>query len=102
MNILKLVEKGIYLTAHAKDKMHEESFNMEDLKSILINGFPQRTNSTTVNKTGLRLNLKPHFSVTFNNKTVVCCESVEKGILVISLFHGLPNKLETNPKYRMR
>lgn len=45
-------------------------------------------------------NKKPHITITYKNLTIVACESAEKGVLIISCYHGKPHQFWSNPYNR--
>jgi hypothetical protein len=72
------------------------------VKEVLLNGKPQLDSSTT-NYRQHAWNRKPHYGIYYEplNLTVVACESLEKGVLVVSAFHGKAHIMNSNPHNRV-
>jgi len=98
INIKELLRNGIFWTFHAKKEMKEENITMEDIKQVLAEGIARKEFCKHNDKSRAWNNTIPYAVISKRlNLTVIVCESFEKGILVKTVFHGLPKKLETNP-----
>jgi hypothetical protein len=98
MNVETLLNNGIYISNHAKEKMRDESISEREVKETLLNGQSIADRSTS-NYRERAWNRKQHYSAYYEelNLTVVFCESLEHGILVCSTFHGKAHDISSNP-----
>lgn len=101
LDLKTLLNNGLFYTRHAQTEMTDENITELEIKKVLENGTPKADNSTRNDKT-YAWNHKLHFTVTYNNLTVVICESAEKGILIVSTYHGLPHQILSNPYNRRK
>lgn len=99
-SIKKFLANGIYYTKHALEKMKEEKVTEKEILEVLNNSEGKMDYSKTYRINAW--NIKPHITFTYNNLTVVACESKEKGILIISVYHGRPKDFFSNPNNRKK
>jgi len=102
IDVKKLLENGLYISNHSKEKMQIESITEIQIREALLNGIAKFDSSTT-NYRQHAWNRKPHYSIYYEplNLTVVACESLEKAVLVVSVFHGLAHDMNSNPHNRL-
>ena len=98
-DVERLIAKGIFFSNHAQDKLREENIDISEIYRVLQNGTPMIDNSATNNREHA-WNRKPHLSIEHGGLTIVCCESMEGGILVVSAFHGNAHDIRTNPRFK--
>lgn len=96
-NIIDLIMNGLKLTNHAKNKMIQENISVKDIYLTLLSGKNSNTDTSTRNNKEYAWNIKPHQTVTFNNLTVVFVVSRENYCLIISVYHGFPHHIRSNP-----
>lgn len=102
MDFENFAKNGIFTTVHTKEKMALENITIEQIKEVLLNGTPTLDSSTT-NYRQHAWNRKPHYSIFYEplNLTIVVCESLEKAVLVVSVFHGKAHIMNSNPHNRV-
>ena len=102
MDFGNFAKNGIFTTVHTREKMVLENISLEQIKTVLLSGTPILDHSTT-NYRKHAWNRKPHYSIYYEplNLTVVACESLEKAVLVVSVFHGLAHDMNSNPHNRL-
>jgi len=96
MQLETLVENGLYYSQHAKQKMALENITEQEVKEVLLNGIAKFDRSNQNDKSRA-WNKKPHHSSFWNGLTVVWCESYEKGVMVVSVYHGESHNITSNP-----
>lgn len=98
MDLRNLAKNGVFYSVHAKEKMQLENISERDVREAIENGEPKPDSSKT-NYREYAWNKKQHFTFHYAlaNLTVVACESLEHGILICSVYHGLPHNLNSNP-----
>lgn len=101
LDLKTLLNNGLFYTRHAQTEMADENITTSEIKETLENGTPKPDNSTRNDKT-FAWNHKLHFTVTYNDLTVVVCESVESAILVVSVYHGFPHIFSSNPYNKVK
>ncbi len=98
IEVLKMLEKGIYLSNHVKDKMQIEKISLTEVKKVLLNAQIDFSRNVRVNRVNA-LNVRNHLLASYEGLTVCFCESQEKGIFLISVFKGKPYEIKTNPSF---
>jgi len=98
LKVKELLRNGIFYSEHASEKLRAERISKEQIREVLLSGEPKPDRSTSNNRERA-WNRKQHYSVYCEalNLTVVCCESYEHGILVVSAYHGKSHDLASNP-----
>lgn len=97
-NLRKYLVNGIFYSKHASEKMRLENITEKEIREVILNAEGKIDHSKTDRSHAW--NVKPHITLTYNNLTVVACESKEHGILIISLYHGKPHDFFSNPYNR--
>lgn len=96
--IRELLKNGLFFSHHAQQEMISENISLEQIRKVILEGKLKFDSSKQNDKTHA-WNKKPHIAMTHLglNLTVIACESLERGILVISAYHGLPHCWNSNP-----
>jgi hypothetical protein len=87
--IRELLKNGLFFSHHVKEEMLSENISLEQIRKVILEGKLQ-FDSSNQNDKSHAWNKKPHISIIHLglNLTVIVCESLERGILVISAYHG--------------
>jgi len=103
MDVRNLAKNGLYYSIHAKEKMKLENISERDIKEVIENAEPKPDSSTT-NYREHAWNRKQHHSLYYEslNLTVVCCESLEHGLFIVSVYHGKSHDIDSNPYQKRR
>ena len=100
--IKALVNNGLIITYHAKEKMQSEKITETDIKEVLLSGLSSRCDNSNRNDKSFAHNVAIHNTLTYKGLTVVFCDSKEHACLIISVYHGLPHAILSNPYNRTR
>ena len=98
--IRQLVNKDIIFSYHAYEKMNRENITERDVKEPLLSGVSSTCDNSVRNNRDFAWNRSQHQTLTYNNLTIVFCNSKENACLVISLYHGYPHQIRSNPYFR--
>lgn len=96
-DLSELLDNGIIFTSHAKEKMFKEDVTVKDIYEVLISGVKPIKSRSVRNDKSRAWNEAPHYTVTYNNLTVVVCQSLERKVLVCTVYHGKPFEFMSNP-----
>jgi len=96
--IRELLKNGLFFSHHVKEEMISENISLEQIRKVILEGKANFDSSKQNDKTHA-WNKKPHIALVLKeiNLTVIVCESLERGILVISAYHGIPHNWNSNP-----
>lgn len=98
----EILNNGLILTYHTKDKMRAERITREDILTVLFSESTIKADNSTRNNKERAWNNKQHFTITYKGLTVVFCESLEHSCLICSVYNGLPHQYMSNPYNRIR
>jgi len=98
ISIKQYLKNGIFYSKHAIEKMRLENITKREILEVIIHGEGKIDYSKTDRSHAW--NKKAHISITYNNLTIIACQSAENGILIISCYHGKPHDYFSNPYNR--
>jgi len=96
MQLETLVKNGLYYSNHSKEKMQAENITETQIREVLLNGIA-KFDCSNQNDKSRAWNKKPRHSSFWNGLTVVWCESYEKGVMIVSVYHGESHDITSNP-----
>jgi hypothetical protein len=100
--IRNLVRNGLKFTNHGFGEMLNENLKESDLKEVLLSGLNSHVDFSKRNNKSFAWNKALHNVITYKNITVVFCDSKEHACLIISVYHGLPHDILSNPYTKPR
>lgn len=99
--LIDRLKNGIYYSFHAREKMEQECITEKEIIEAIKLGDHKIDYSRQTDRTRA-WNKKPHITIIYKNLTIVACESAEKGVLIISCYHGKPHDFWSNPYNKKR
>jgi hypothetical protein len=96
--IRNLITNGLFFSHHAQEEARSENITLELMQKAIMEG-TANFDFCRNNDKSFAWNKKPHiaFSSKGLNLTVIACESLEHGLLVVSVYHGEPHNIYSNP-----
>jgi len=95
--IKNLINNGLIITRHTREKMVKENISEQDIKEALTSGKDSTVDHSKRNDKSFAWNNSRHETLIANGLTIVFVDSLEHACLVVSVYHGTPHNYFSNP-----